>query len=81
MKRNDKLRAWWNKKERDVHGYQPMGTGTTADIRYLICEVITPEFCKELDKRGYDLSTMRFEICPQIGNLKFASQRPEEPER
>lgn len=79
MKLNDKLHAYWSKRERDLMLYHPMGFQTVCDARY-IADVLSNEVLKELDKRGYDTTTIKFSIEPKKGNPKFRSQRPEESE-
>jgi hypothetical protein len=74
MKAIDKLRAYWDKKERDLAFHWPGGVSTKCDAHYL-CSIFTEEFWKELDARGYDVTTLKFEICPKNGNERFTSQR------
>ena len=45
---------------------------TYADANYLLGHVFTKEFIEEIQKRGYDISTLKFEISP-----KFPTPRPE----
>ena len=79
MKAKDKLRAYWSQKDRDLMLDFPLGTGTSSDGHYL-SHVFNKEFTDELESRGYDVSTMKFEVCPKVGNgLKFASQRNGKP--
>lgn len=77
MKARDKLRATWSKREKDVMLHFPMGAQTKSDGHYL-AGVFNKEFIDEMERRGYDISTMKFEISPQAGNERFASQRAEE---
>ena len=77
VKAIDKLRATWSKKERDLLFHYPLGICTKSDGHYL-SGIFTEQFTDELDKRGYDLSTFKFEISPKPGEQRFASQRPEE---
>jgi hypothetical protein len=76
MRSSDKLRAFW--KDNDSSGWSPLGYGTSSDARYLLCEVLTNDVYKELESRGYDISTLRFSIEPQKGNTKFRSQRQDD---
>lgn len=77
MKRADKLRADWSKKERDIMLHFPIGFSTKSDGHWLSV-IFGKEFAAEIEARGYDISTMKFEVSPAIGNPKFRSQRPED---
>lgn len=74
MKKIDKLRAYWSKREDDIMFHWPGGTATKCDGHYL-CRVFTKDVLDELKNRGYDLTTIRFSIEPQKGNQRFTSQR------
>ena len=74
MKAIDKLRATYSKKESDVILHYPLGFHTKRDAHWL-SSVFGEEFTDELDKRGYDVTTMRFSVEPKAGNKDFASQR------
>lgn len=56
-----RIRLWWNKKEKDLRGYCDPGTSKSA-AHYLMSYALTKEVLDELDARGYDLSTLRFQI-------------------
>lgn len=77
VKAQDKLRVTWGRGEREVLFHFPLGAGTRSDAHYLSSMVFTKEVTDELEARGYDLKTLRFEISPAAGNERFASQRPE----
>ncbi len=72
MKASDKLRANWKKE--DIWFYFPVGLGTKTDTRWLHT-IFNDDFVREATERGYDISTFKFEICPQEGNERFESQR------
>jgi hypothetical protein len=72
MKAKDKLRAYWSKREGLMLAF-PIGTQTKCDAGFL-CGVLTKEVTDELDRRGYDLNTIKFSIEPKAGNQRFASQ-------
>jgi hypothetical protein len=55
--------------------YSPLGMQTVCDARYLNDMVFTKEVLEELERRGYDTTTIKFSIEPQKGNERFASQR------
>ncbi len=73
--RDDKLRADWSKKERDVMLHFPVGYSTNCDAHYL-SGVFDKAFIAEMEARQYDLTTLRFEISPKAGSHKFRSTRP-----
>lgn len=73
MQAVDKLRAYWSKKERDVMLHWPAGTHTKCDGSYL-SGVFDKAFQKEMERRGYDLTTLKFSIEPKAGNQRFTSQ-------
>lgn len=75
MRAVDKLRVRWGRRAKDLMFYWPTAAGAKSDAHYLHARVFTEEFMQEMKKRGYDLTTLRFEIAPQIGNDKFASQQ------
>jgi hypothetical protein len=76
MNLNDKLHVYWSKRESDTMFYSPLGFCTTPDARYM-SGVLSREVLEELDKRGYDTTTIKFSIQPKAGNVRFASERPE----
>jgi hypothetical protein len=74
VRRQDKLRTDWGKKEKDVVLHFPLGSGTRSDAHWLSA-VFDKAFVEELLRRGYDPATLRFEVAPLPGDPKFASQR------
>jgi len=72
MKQDKKLRAYWSKRERDTMYYHPTGRNTRADAHFLN-GIFTKEMRKELEERGYDWTTFKFEISPKLQNDKFAT--------
>lgn len=78
MRSQDKLRASWSRRERDVMLHNPLGQSTTSDS-YWLAGVFNKEFTDELARRGYDPTTLRFSVEPVQGNHRFASQRPAIP--
>lgn len=74
MKAADKLRAYWSKGERDLMLWNPAGEGTRPDARFL-SDLFGKDFQAEMERRGYDFTTLKFEISPKVGNQRFASQR------
>ena len=67
MKATEKLRATWCKKERSILYHYPLGSQTKCDASFLSGHV-TDAFARELEKRGYDKTTLRFSIEPKKGN-------------
>lgn len=43
---------------------------TQTDAHYLFDNVFTKEFVKEMTDRGYDVTTMKFEISPKLPNYE-----------
>ena len=74
MNARDKLRAYWSMKENDLMLYHPVGSCTKNDAHWL-SGVLTKEIQEEFERRGYDFTTFKLEICPKKGNQRFASER------
>lgn len=76
IEKKDKLTAKWAyDKEQgcyDLTVYYPIGRMTVADANYLLGKVFTTEFQEEMQRRGYDITTIKFEIAP-----KFPTPRPD----
>lgn len=51
----------------------PTGFYTKADAHFLHSVVFTEAVQQELEARGYDWTTFKFEISPKLPNEKFAS--------
>ena len=78
LKRNDHLHAYWSKQENDLMLYHPLGAQTKCDAR-MLSEALNKALTDELDRRGYDVTTIRFSIAPKRGDQRFASQRQNTP--
>lgn len=76
FKSSEKLRAYWSKKE-GLMLYHPEGFCTKCDAGYLSDFVFPKAVLKELEDRGYDITTIKFSIAPKEGDLKFFASRPE----
>ena len=74
MKQDKKLRAYYSKKERDIMLAFPLGVQTQSDGHFLSC-VFDKKFKEEMERRGYDIETLKFSIEPQKGNQRFAGER------
>lgn len=75
MKEN-KLRARWGKRERDILVTYPRGILTVCDSNYLFSKVFTDEFEKEMKDRGYDITTLKFEIKVDEKGERFKEKFP-----
>ena len=75
MKAIDKLRATWSKKEKDVMLHFPLGRLTKSDAHWL-SGIFTAEFIQELKERGYDHTTMKFEVYPDLKGSKAEYKFP-----
>lgn len=53
------LRAYWSKSERDIEFWYP---DQKANGAYLHGCVFTKEFVREMDERGFDITTLDFKI-------------------
>ena len=62
MKNLRKLKVRWSKRERDLICDFPLGRLTKCDCNYLYSKVFTDEFIKEIQQRGYDITTLKFSI-------------------
>lgn len=67
MRAKFKLRAYWSKREKDLMIDWPLGISTGAD-GWLLHEMFSKDFQKELIERGYDIETIRFEIAIKPGS-------------
>lgn len=77
MKATDKLRAYWSKQEDCLEVWHPLGMQTCTDANWIIA-TLNADVIAELERRGYDKTTLRLSIEPKAGNPRFASQRPGE---
>lgn len=48
----------WSKRERDLKVAYPR----KCDGAYVFCAILTQEVQKELERRGYDLTTLTFRV-------------------
>lgn len=68
VKAIDKLRYRYDRREGDWMAFHPAGDRTFADSAYLLSCVFTKDVRDELTRRGYDLTSIRFEISPAAGS-------------
>jgi hypothetical protein len=59
-----KLRIFWSKQENCLESWHPAGLFTNRDSKYLLSVMDSIE--KELQDRGYDIKTLKFEISPNL---------------
>lgn len=73
-KKQNKLKAFWSKKESDVMIEFPLGVGTRSDGHWL-SGIFNEQLTNELKQRGYDVESMKFEITvkPTLRPEKFAT--------
>ena len=65
LKKADKLEAKWSKKEHDImicYPNRPDGHFLHGFLVHARDPVIPDSFLKELENRGYDLTTLKFSI-------------------
>jgi hypothetical protein len=79
IKNKDKLRVYWGHDEDDKHNYDlvvawPMMTQGSCDGSWIFSNVFTDEVRKEFERRGWDITTLKFSIAPKLVN-------PTRPER
>ena len=75
MKEN-KLRARYSKREKDILITYPKGILTKSDGHYLAGKVFSDEFVEEIKSRGYDITTLKFEIKVDENGNRFKEKFP-----
>jgi hypothetical protein len=70
MRKIKKLRAFYSKRQKSNVIEYPSGVHTRSDV-HVLNEVFTKELRKELEDRGYDWTTFKFEISPKLPNDRF----------
>lgn len=58
----NKLRVRWFKGRKELVYTYPMGKNTKEDNYFMIEDVFNREFIKEMKDRGYDITSLKFEI-------------------
>ena len=79
IKNKDKLRVYWgyeeyNRTNKDLVVTWPMMCQGSCDASWIFSNVFTNEVRKEFERRGWDITTLRFSIAPKLVN-------PTRPER
>lgn len=79
IKEKDKLRVYWGHDEYDKHNYDlvvswPMMCQGSCDGSWIFSNIFTEENRKEFERRGWDITTLKFSIAPKLVN-------PTRPER
>lgn len=75
MKEN-KLRARWSKGEKDILVTYPLGVQTKCDCNYLLSLMFNSDFEREMKSRGYDITTLKFEITVDKNGERFSEKFP-----
>ena len=75
IKTDDTLSVCWNDEDQDIECFYPAGVQTMSDANYMLSNILDTAKCKELENRGYNLSTLKFEIAPKKGDKRFQSER------
>jgi len=78
IKEKDKLRFYFGRDPENRQNYDfivkyPMMQMGNADASFLFNQVFTNDVLVELERRGYDLTTIKFSIAPKMEN----STRPD----
>lgn len=68
-KTKSKLSAKWSKRDNDVLYCWPAGSQTKADAGFL--SVLLRELLDGLEERGYDRTTVKFEIAAKDNDERF----------
>lgn len=70
IKEKDKLRVYWghDKYDYDLVVSWPMMRQGQCDGGWIFSEVFTEEVRKEFEKRGWDITTLKFSIAPKLVN-------------
>lgn len=76
MKKENKLRVKYSKRERDIVCEYPKGILTKCDSNYIFSEVFNDEFIEEIKRRGYDITTLKFEIKVDEKGERFEEKFP-----
>ena len=79
IKEKDKLRVYWGHDEYDKYNYDlvvswPMMCQGSCDGSWIFSHIFNEENRKELERRGWDITTLKFSIAPKLVN-------PTRPER
>ena len=83
MKRDNKLKLWYNKKLKDIQGMLPLSENEGRWDIYLLflffCNIRpydTPNnLLEELEERGYDITTLKFSVAKQEGEYENCAKR------
>ena len=78
IKEKDKLRVYWGHDEDDKYNYDlvvswPMMCQGSCDGSWIFSNVFTDDVKKELERRSWDITTLKFSIAPKLVN----TTRPE----
>ena len=73
IKEKDKLRVYWGHDDEDRYNYDlvvswPMMQAGSCDGSWIFSNVFTDEVKAEFEKRGWDITTLKFSIAPKLVN-------------
>ena len=73
IKESDKLRVYWGHDEYDKYNEDlivswPMMRMGSCDGSWIFSNVFTDEVRAEFEKRGWDITTLKFSIAPKLVN-------------
>ena len=73
IKEKDKLRVYWGHDEYDKDNYDlvvswPMMQLGSCDGGWIFSNVFTDDVKKEFERRGWDITTLKFSIAPKLVN-------------
>ena len=73
IKESDKLRVYWGHDEYDKYNEDlivswPMMRMGSCDGSWIFSNVFTDEVKAEFEKRGWDITTLKFSIAPKLVN-------------
>lgn len=74
--REDKMIARWSKKDETIRISYPVGIGTVCDMNYLFSDIFNKEFIHEMTERGYDMTTIKFEVMVDKKHENFKEKYP-----
>lgn len=68
IKNKDKLRVYWDHNEDDLVVSWPITCQGRCDGTWMFLNVFTNDVKKEFERRGWDITTLKFSIEPKLVN-------------
>lgn len=68
IKNKDKLRVYWDHNEDDLVVSWPMMCQGSCDGGWIFSNFFTDDVKKEFERRGWDITTLKFSIAPKLVN-------------